>query len=372
MAGGSDSRQRGQTGRTQSQGRVFAMTQQEAEESLDVVMGMLSIFGRNACSLIDSGATHSFISHALASHADKMSEPLNSELVVMTPVGDSLLASWVYKDCGIRVDNHELKADLIPLDIHDFDVILGMDFLSRHCASVDCFCKEVIFRSPENLEIVLTGERRILPSCMISVFDARRMLKKGCHAYLAHVIDTQITKLEIDDISVVRDFPDVFPKDLPGLPPDREIEFCIDLVPGTAPISQVPYRMAPKELKELKVQLQDLVDKGFIRPSVSPWGAPVLFVKKKDGTMRLCIDYRQLNKMTIRNKYPLPRVDDLFDQLRGASVFSKIDLRSGYHQLKIRDVDVQKTAFRSRYGHYEFLVMPFGLTCPSSIYGLDE
>ena len=116
------------------------------------------------------------------------------------------------------------------------------------------------------------------------------------------------------------------------------------------------------ELKELKLQLQELLEKGLIRPSVSLWGAPVLFVKKKDGTLRLCVDYRQLNKMTVKNKYPLPRIDDLFDQLKGAIVFSKIDLRSGYHQLKIKDVDVQKTVFRTRYGHYEFLVMPFGLT----------
>src|SRR5215467_7729817 len=120
--------------------------------------------------------------------------------------------------------------------------------------------------------------------------------------------------------------------------------------------------MAPVELEELKKQLQDLLEKGFIRPSHSPWGAPVLFVKKKDGSMRLCIDYRELNKMTIKNRYPLPRIDDLFDQLKGASVFSKIDLRSGYHQLRVKETDVAKTAFRTRYGHYEFVVMPFGLT----------
>ena len=149
---------------------------------------------------------------------------------------------------------------------------------------------------------------------------------------------------------------------MPGLPPDRDIDFCIDVEPDTQPISIPPYRMAPSELKELKEQLQDLLSKGFIRPSVSPWGAPVLFVKKKDGSMRMCIDYRQLNKVTIRNKYPIPRIDDLFDQLQGASVFSKIDLRSGYHQLKVRAEDIPKTAFRTRYGHYEFLVMSFGLT----------
>ncbi|KAB2607777.1 S ribonuclease [Pyrus ussuriensis x Pyrus communis] len=166
----------------------------------------------------------------------------------------------------------------------------------------------------------------------------------------------------VEDVRVVRHFPDVFPEDLPGLPPDRDMEFTIELLPGTNPISLTPYRMAPVELRELKVQLQELVDKGFIQPSTSPWGAPVLFVRKKDGTLRLCIDYRQLNRVTIKNRYPLPRIDDLFDQLRGACVFSKIDLRSGYYQLKISRDDVPKTAFRTRYGHYEFLVMPFGLT----------
>ena len=168
--------------------------------------------------------------------------------------------------------------------------------------------------------------------------------------------------MRLEDIPVVREFPDVFPDDLPGLPLDREIDFQIELALGTEPISRVPYRMAPAELKELKVLMEEMVNKGFIRPSTSPWGAPVLFVKKKDGSMRLCIDYRELNKVTIRNRYPLPRIDDLFDQLQGAKVFSKIDLRSGYHQLRVHDEDVSKKAFRTRYGHFEFLVMPFGLT----------
>ena len=174
--------------------------------------------------------------------------------------------------------------------------------------------------------------------------------------------DARIPSTDLGDIPVVRDNSDVFPNDLPGLATDREIEFNIDLLPGTNPISIAPYHMVPTELKELKEQLQELLDKGFIRPSSSPWGAPVLFVKKKDGTMRMCIDYRQLNKVTIKNRYPLPRIDDLFDQLQGASHFSKINLRSGYHQLKIRREDIPKTAFRTRYGHYEFLVLPFGLT----------
>ena len=197
---------------------------------------------------------------------------------------------------------------------------------------------------------------------MISAISARCLLQKGCKGYLAHVVDTRSSEVRLEDVPVVRDFLDVFPDDLLGLPPEREIDFPIDLVPGTSPISLPPYRMAPTELKELKTQLQELVDRGFIRPSISPWGAPVLFVKKKDDTWRLCIDYRQLNKVAIRNKYPLPQIDDLFDQLQGAKVFSKIDLRSGYHQLRIRESDILKTTSRTRYGHYKFLVMSFEIT----------
>ncbi|GJX61386.1 putative reverse transcriptase domain-containing protein [Tanacetum coccineum] len=166
-------------------------------------------------------------------------------------------------------------------------------------------------------------------------------------------------KKQLQDVPIVKILPEVFPEDLPGLPPTRQVEFHIDLVPGAAPVARAPYRLAPSEMKELADQLQELSDKGFIRPSSSPWGAPVLFVKKKDGSLRMCIDYRELNKLTVKNRYPLPRIDDLFDQLQGSSVYSKIDLRSGYHQLRVREEDISKTAFRTRYGHYEFQVMPF-------------
>ena len=161
---------------------------------------------------------------------------------------------------------------------------------------------------------------------------------------------------------VVCEYKDVFPDELPGLPPPRDIDFRIELHPRTSLISMTPHRMAPVELQELKVQIQELLGKGFIRPSTSPWGAPVLFAKKKDKTLRLCIDYRKLNRVTIKNRYPLPKIDDLFDQLRGARVYSKIDLRTCYHHLRVREADIPKTAFRTRYGHFEFTVMPFGLT----------
>ena len=196
----------------------------------------------------------------------------------------------------------------------------------------------------------------------MSVKKTRECLRKGCGAFMAYVINTKERKSEVKDVLVVCDYPDVFPEDLPGLPPDRQVEFRIDLVPGAAPVARAPYRLAPSEMKEMMSQLQELLDKAFIRPNSTPWGATVLFVKKKDGSMRMCIDYRELNKVTIKNKYPLPRIDDLFDQLQGASCFSKIDLRSGYHQLNVKKEDVAKTAFRTCYGHYEFMVMPFGLT----------
>jgi hypothetical protein len=177
-----------------------------------------------------------------------------------------------------------------------------------------------------------------------------------------HLCTYTITNTKVKDILVVCEYPDIFPDDLPGMPPDRDIEFIIEPQPGTAPISKRLYRMPPNELAKLKVQLQDLLDKGFIRPSASPWGCPALFVKKKDNSLRLCVDYRPLNAVTIKNKYPLPRIDILFDQLTGAKVFSKIDLRSGYHQIKIKSCDIPKTAFSTRYGLYEYLVMSFGLT----------
>jgi len=176
-------------------------------------------------------------------------------------------------------------------------------------------------------------------------------LKEDGQVYMIFSNLVTETKVSMCDLPVVKEFPEVFPEDIIGLPPEREIEFSIDLVPGAGPISIAPYWMSPIELAELKKQLEELLEKRFVRPSVSPWGAPVFLVKKKDGTMKLCVDYRQLNKVTVKNKYHLPRIDDLMDQLVGACVFSKIDLRSGYHQIRVKFEDIPKTAFRTRYGH---------------------
>ncbi|KAA0060555.1 hypothetical protein E5676_scaffold420G00740 [Cucumis melo var. makuwa] len=206
------------------------------------------------------------------------------------------------------------RPDFVPKGAHVARVRERMDWLSANHVSIDYFGKEVVFNPPSG------------PSFKFRV---------------AGIVYTREPEVSLSSEPVVKEYPDVFPDELPRLPPPREIDFAIELEPDTAPISRAPYRMTPAELKELKVQLQELLDKGFIRPSVSPWGAPVLFVKKKDGSVHLCINYRELNKVTVKNRYPLPRIDDLFDQLQGATVFSKIDLRSGYHH--IHGLDEQET-----------------------------
>ncbi|WRX18517.1 Reverse transcriptase domain - like 10 [Theobroma cacao] len=220
------------------------------------------------------------------------------EIVVHTPLGEQLIRNTCYRDCGIRVGEEEFRADLIPLEIRDFDLILSMDWLTTHWAKVDCFRKEVVLQNFEREDVVFVRERRVLPSCVISAIKALKLVRKGYPTYLAHVIDTSKGEPKLKDVPVVNKFLDVFLDELPGLLPDQEFEFTIDLLSGIAPTSIPPYQMASTELKELK----------------------------------------------------------------GATVFSKIDMRSGYHQLKIKEQYVPKTAFRTRYGHYEFLVMPFGLT----------
>ncbi|KAK1647061.1 hypothetical protein QYE76_064866 [Lolium multiflorum] len=215
-------------------------------------------------------------------------------------------------------------------------------------ALIDCVNKIVSLKSPDGSRMIYQGDKHTQIEVELQL--------------------NSMKEVNLEDIHVVNKFQDVFPKELPGMPPDREIEFTINLIPGTAPIAKAPYKMGPKELKELKEQLDDLEQKGFIQESVSPWGSPVIFVDKRDGGRRMCGDYRNLNNVTIKNKYPLPRIQDLFDQVRGAGVFSKIDLRSGYHQIKIKKEDVPKTAFVSRYGHHEYLVVPFGLTNAPTIF----
>ena len=223
---------------------------------------------------------------------------------------------------------------------------------------IECERRRVTIYTQDGTRVVFQRDKHdIFPQ---TVYESK------CHGQLAGWLASLTLEDEVrpdlDLPRVVCEYEDVFLDELLGLPPQRVVDFGIELHLGTSPISMTPHRMAPVELQELRVQLQELLDKGFIRPSTSPWGAPVLFAKKKDKTLRLCIDYRQLNRVTIKNRYPMPRIDDLFDQLRGARVYSKIDFRTGYHQLRVRETDIPKTVLRTRYGHFEFTVMPFGLT----------
>ena len=205
--------------------------------------------------------------------------------------------------------------------------------------------------------MVFQGDKHdILPQ---TVYESR--CQGQLAGWLASLTLENEERPNLDLPRVVCEYVDVFLDELPRQPLQRVVDFGIELHPGTSPISMTPHKMAPVELQELRVQLQELLDKGLIRPSTSPWGVPVLFGKKKDKTLRLCVDYRQLNRVTIKNRYPLPRIDDLFDQLRGTQVYSKIDFRTGYHQLRVRNTDIPKTVFKTRYGYFEFTVMPFGL-----------
>ncbi|GJR14518.1 putative reverse transcriptase domain-containing protein [Tanacetum coccineum] len=324
---------------------------------------------------IQAPAKVSFVSTAFSTLLDIVPNTLDHGYNVELADGRIIGVNTILMGCTLNFLNHPFNINLMPVEMGSFDVIIGMDWLSKYSVVIDCAKK--IVRIPSESEILIVcgdgcseGHRTRLN--VISCTKVQKYLLKGSHVFLAHVttkeIEDKSEKKRLEDVPIVKDFPEVFPEDLPGLPPTRQVEFQIDLVPGAAPVARAPYRLAPSEMKELSEQLKELSDKGFIRPSSSPWGAPVLFVKKKDGSFRMCIDYRELNKLTVKNRYPLPRIDDLFDQLQGSSVYSKIDLRSGYHQLRVREEDISKTAFRTRYGHYEFQVMPFGLTNAPAVF----
>ncbi|GJV14247.1 putative reverse transcriptase domain-containing protein [Tanacetum coccineum] len=312
------------------------------------VMGTFSLNDHFVTVLFDSGADFSFISTEFAPLLNVRPSIVNPGYVIEVADGKKVEVDRIIRDCKLELGGSLFSINLIPLGHGSFDVIVGMDWLSQHKAVIVCHEKVVEIPVEDGRILRVHGERAV------GITKALKSAKED--------------EPKLSDISVVREFEDVFPEDLSGLPPQRQVEFRIDLVPGVTPVAKSPYRLAPSEMQELSGQLQELQDKGFIRPSHSPWGAPVLFVKKKDGSLRMCIDYRELNKLTIKNRYPLPRIDDLFDQLQGSRYFSKIDLRSGYHQLRVHEDDIPKTAFRTRYGHFEFTVMPFGLTNAPAVF----
>jgi hypothetical protein len=309
-----------------------------------MAVGMFPVESYPAKVLFDTGATHSFVSASWVESHNIHIEPMIPPLRVNS-VGGKVQSDRICPNLRIEIRGLAFPASLVVMETQGLDVILRMNWLHRNQATVSCDKRTVKLVTPFGNEVVT---KLYLPE-----------LEEGsCH----HLSVDDKESNPIEEIRIVSEFPDVFPKELPGMPPKRKVEFEIELILGTAPISKTAYRVSGPELVELKKQIDELLEKGYIRTSTSPWEAPVLFVYKKDGTKRMCIDYRALNEVTIKNKYPLPRIEDLFDQLRGASVLSKIDLRSGYHQLRIRPADISKTAFITKYGLYEFMVMSFWLT----------
>jgi hypothetical protein len=295
---------------------------EEAREASDMVIGMFFINDTSAVVLFDSGASHSFIS---TTHVEKHNLPialLRCQIIVSSPGGDMPTRQLCPK-VNHKIRGVDFVGNFIVLQSKGIDVILGMDWLSEHKVLINCAKKSIKLTTLDGKELEFVAK---------PVVTAKGVAN--------HAKVNQLGASQGSEVPVVNEFPDVFPEELPGMSPDRDIEFVIELKSSTAPIYKTP----------------------FICPSSSLWGAPMIFVLKKDGTHRLCVDYRAMNEVTIQNKYPLPQIDDLFDQLRGACVFSKIDLRLGYHQLKVRECNIPKIAFILRYGLYEFTVILFGLT----------
>jgi hypothetical protein len=315
------------------------MTNDEAQQAQDVVLGMFLVSSHPVTILFDFRVSHSFISSSFVVKHSLPIATMKHTMLVRSPGGEMRM-KHICPAVSITIREVDFPSNLILLDSRGIDIILGMDWLSKYDRGNQCARKAVRLTKKDGTTVEFIA--MVQP-------DQDSMLN-------------QTKAAALEDIRVVQEYHDVFPEELPGMPPDRDIELLIELLRGTPPISKRSYRMPVNELVELKKQIVKLRAKGSIRPSSSPWGAHVLFVEKKDGTQWMCVDYRSLNEVTIKNKFPRPRIEGLFDQMKGASVFSKIDLRSGYHQLRIRESDISKTAFCTWYGLYEYTVMSFRLT----------
>nr|GEU43691.1 putative reverse transcriptase domain-containing protein [Tanacetum cinerariifolium] len=340
--------QRDKWGNRNAQGWVYAVGNVEKNGNAamnpdsNFITSTFLLNNSYASILFDTGADKSFISTAFSSLVNIDPTPLGSSYDVELADGKTVEIDIIIRGCTLNFLNHPFNTVLMPVELGSFDIIIGMDWLRKYHAII--VCDEKLVHVPYGNETLIfhgnkNDNRRESRLTVISCSKAQEYMTKGCQIFLAQIStkkeEDKSEGKQLKDVPIVRDFWEVFPKDLPGLPPAR---------------------------------LNNCRSFQFIRPSSSPWGAPVLFFKTKDGSFRMCIDYRELNKLTVKNCYPLPRIDDVFNQLQGFSIYSKIDLRSGYHQLRVREQDIPKTAFRTRYGHYEFQVMPFGLTNAPAVF----
>nr|GEV25472.1 putative reverse transcriptase domain-containing protein [Tanacetum cinerariifolium] len=309
--------------------RTYLLRDKNVHQDLNVGTGTFLLNHRPAKTLFDSGADRSFVSISFASMLNIPSITLDTTYNIEMANENLISTNTVIQGCTVTLLNQPFEIDRMPIKLGSFDVVIGMDCLSKYHAKI--ICDEKVVYIPIKDEILIIQARapyRLAPSEMQELSNQLQELADQGFIRPTQVMEKKSDEKQLKNIPVVREFPDVFPEELPGLPPVHQVEFQIDLIPGAAPVAH----------------------RGFIRPSTSPWGAHVLFIKKKDGSFRMCIDYRELNKLTIKNHYPLPMIDDLFDQLQGSSVYSKIDLRSGYHKLRVRDEDIPVTPdIRGRY-----------------------
>ncbi|GJZ63074.1 putative reverse transcriptase domain-containing protein [Tanacetum coccineum] len=309
-----------QVGGVNAPAKVYAAGYAGTNPDSNVVTGTFLLNNRYASILFDTGADRSFVSTAFSSQIDIPQTALDHYYDVELADGRIIRLNTILRGCTLNIMNHPFNIDLMPIGLGSFDAIIGMDWLVKYQAII--MCVEKIVRIPWGNETLIVhgdGSNRGHEARLHIILYSKiqEYMLKGCLVFLAHVttkeIEDKSEKKRLEDVPIVQDFSEVFSEDLPGLPLTRQVEFQINLIPGAAPIARAPYRLAPSEMKELSEQLKELSDKGFIRPSSSPWGAPVLFVKKKDGSFQMCIDYQELNKLTVKNRYPLPRINDLFD-----------------------------------------------------------
>ncbi|GJS02875.1 putative reverse transcriptase domain-containing protein [Tanacetum coccineum] len=308
-----------QAGNDRAPAKVYVVGNAGANPD-NVIAGTFLLNNRYAYILFDTGADRSFVSTAFSSQIDITPSTLDHYYDVELADGRIIGLNTILKGCTLNFLNHQFNVNLMPVELGSFDAIISMDWLEKFQAVI--VCAEKIVRIPwRNKTLIIHGDGsnqgNVTRLNIISCTKTQKYMEKGFPIFLAHVtakeVEDKSEKRRLKDVPIVQNFPEVFPEDLPGLPPTRQVEFQIDLVPGDEPVARAPYRLAPSEMKELSEQLKDLSDKGFIRPSSSPWGALVLFVKKKDGSFRMYIDYRELNKLTVKNRYPSPRIDEIID-----------------------------------------------------------
>ncbi|GJZ43719.1 putative reverse transcriptase domain-containing protein [Tanacetum coccineum] len=310
-------------------GRAYAIKDVEPQGP-SVVTSMFLLNNYYASVLFDSGSDRSFVNTRFSSMLDIDHVKIDTSYEVELADGRVVSTNTVLKGCTLNLVNHIFEIDLMPIELGTFDVIISMDWLVKHDAVI--ICGEKVVRIPyENKMLIVESDKGVSRLKVISCIKAYKYVERGSHLFLAHVTENKSKEKRLEDVPVIHNFPEVFPDDLSGLPLPRQVEFRIDLIPVAASIARAPYRLAPSEIRELSVQLQEMLEKGFIHLSSSPWGAPVLFVMKKDGSFRMCIDYRELNKLTVKNHYRLPRIDDLFDQLQGSSFLGHVIDRNGVY-----------------------------------------